>query len=635
VFIGKNMESLLKKIQQFDYVSFDIFDTLVKRDVRYPSDIFAYVQKEYNQRNDTGVTYFKSIRKEAESKVRNQTKRGDVTLDEIYSCIDEYSEFTKKQLKKIEVEMELALCVPNIPIVSIYQEALQAGKKIFIASDMYLPKDVIVKILSKIGVTSYEQLYLSSEKLKTKNSGQLFRLILQENNLQEKQLLHIGDSIVSDYLRAKQAGVCAFWLLRTKRVCRYFDVKKSEIDFVQFINNRLEKTTNDFHWFGFEIFGPILYGFSKWLHQQVKDFSIEKLYFLSRDGYIIKQAYELLFEGKTVSIHYLYSSRRAYIVPTFHKYSTTQKMIRHLYSGGILTLESAFKQLGLEREDYRDVSSEDLSQEFYFVKDLLSNEQMLKILETKYSKIVERSQNEYELLKKYLAQNEFAGKVALVDIGWQGSIQNILNFFFGEQVEMKGYYMGVHSTSKYSQLDMKGYLFDRDKELGNQELIDSFLMVFESLFLGYEGSVKNFEEVDGVVKSIQKKHEYGDSEEFEKIIAVQKGALDFIHEYKDSKIAEFSNAKMKDYFAGMKKFAVKPTKLDVKNFGNLHLLEGAGHRYIANPKSVIHYLRHPKEFVNDFLYSWHLGFFIRLTGVRLPYYQFLKLVKKVVKRVKY
>lgn len=72
------------------------------------------------------------------------------------------------------------------------------GKKVIFTSDMYLPKDVIQKILDKNGYVQNDKLYLSSEIKLTKARGALYKYVLDDMKLAEKELLHIGDNFQSD-----------------------------------------------------------------------------------------------------------------------------------------------------------------------------------------------------------------------------------------------------------------------------------------------------------------------------------------------------------------------------------------------------------------------------------------------------
>ncbi len=66
--------------------SFDIFDTLLKRNLKNPTDVFDFVQKKVE------IESFKIKRIEAEQIARRSTNRKEVTLEEIYSYFDGLSD---------------------------------------------------------------------------------------------------------------------------------------------------------------------------------------------------------------------------------------------------------------------------------------------------------------------------------------------------------------------------------------------------------------------------------------------------------------------------------------------------------------------------------------------------------------
>ena len=72
-------EVLYEKIRDYKYVSFDIFDTLVKRNVEEPTDIFSIMEK-------TVGLGFKTKRIEAEKRARSELGKTEVETDsEIWS----------------------------------------------------------------------------------------------------------------------------------------------------------------------------------------------------------------------------------------------------------------------------------------------------------------------------------------------------------------------------------------------------------------------------------------------------------------------------------------------------------------------------------------------------------------------
>lgn len=53
-------------------------------------------------------------------------------------------------------------------------------------------------------------IYVSSEYGKTKRSGNLFRTVLEHEEVEASKILHIGDNLISDYLMPKKCGMKSF-----------------------------------------------------------------------------------------------------------------------------------------------------------------------------------------------------------------------------------------------------------------------------------------------------------------------------------------------------------------------------------------------------------------------------------------
>lgn len=46
-----------------------------------------------------------------------------------------------------------------------------------------------------------------------------------------------------------------------------------------FINNHISDSNNEFYQFGYEVFGPLLFGFVKWLYTDAKRKRLNRFYF--------------------------------------------------------------------------------------------------------------------------------------------------------------------------------------------------------------------------------------------------------------------------------------------------------------------------------------------------------------------
>ena len=126
---------IIKKIEEYDVVSFDIFDTLLKRNVKKPTDVFKYMEKKYNREG------FFNERIEAEKRARANNKI-EVTLKDIYEEMP--FDFSKEEL-----ETESELLIQNDWIISVYKKAVQS-KIVIITSDLFLKENMLVKILCLI-----------------------------------------------------------------------------------------------------------------------------------------------------------------------------------------------------------------------------------------------------------------------------------------------------------------------------------------------------------------------------------------------------------------------------------------------------------------------------------------------------
>ena len=103
-----NNNSIIDKLRQYEYVSFDIFDTLICRNVKNPTDIFSIIEKVGVEKFGRSVSGFKNNRIEAENRARIDSKREDITLDDIYAqLISNYNEEILNWLKRKEIEIEL------------------------------------------------------------------------------------------------------------------------------------------------------------------------------------------------------------------------------------------------------------------------------------------------------------------------------------------------------------------------------------------------------------------------------------------------------------------------------------------------------------------------------------------------
>ena len=624
---GKPIDSerLISLIRDYDVVTFDIFDTLLKRNVSNPSDVFEYIGKKI------GNLEFAQKRIQAEIRARGKKKDKEVTLLDIYK---EYGE----DYSRHELEAEEELLVVNNDILPVFQYCVE-NKRVALISDMYLPEIFLSEVLEREGITGYEKLYLSSSLKKTKQSGDLFRYVLEDMGIENKKILHIGDSFSSDYRVPKEIGMDVFHLpTRIKRDGFRLKGKSLEEDIINnFINNTVLQCSDPYYRFGYEKFGMFLWGYVKWIHDSVLSAGIDRIYFFSRDGFIMKEAFDSLYSD--VNTQYLEVSRRALRVPILWKNLEFDYLIDMLSPSKFVSLAMIFDGVGLDIHDYQElIKAYGFELSTYFVRDELWYNDKIRDLYRQLTPDIESvSKKEYELLKKYILQNQIRGRFAVVDIGWSGGMQRYLCEtleMIGVEHEIKGLYVGVADYYKRNQsvvpdLDLNGYLFDFLHYPSAVDPRSSFVGLFETLFLEQAGSVVKYVEENGMVIGKRSEYEYlqnGEpSYELQSVKRLQAGALDFVKKFGDRSICVSPEI----LFKGIEETGVRPTRRDLKLFGDFRFFDEGETQYLATPQSLLRYIFHPGDLKRDFLLCrWKIGFMKKLIRLPFPYLRIYKYLLK-------
>lgn len=616
------MKKVYKKIQKSEIVSFDIFDTLIQRMVPDPSDVFELMSNCFSKSID-----LKKIRIQAEREARLSSHFEEITIEEIYDYFPtNFTAAEKLRLIKMERELELSICIPKKEIKQIYDYAVSKKKRIIFTSDMYLDRKTVESILNKCGYNKYETLYLSSELRKTKRSGSLFKHILIEKSIPPKKLFHIGDNIKSDYLRPSTIGINAKFLIK-----RNHSYSKGNLE--GFILEKFlveNKKKNFFEQFGYEAIGPILFGFSTHLSKELEDNPDLNLFFLSRDGKIMKKALEIIAPEYLQRINYLYGSRRAIIVPSLSDCKNIEEILKKFKLRKYESIQSILKRFGIEKNnrEFRDIKAQYLIDPMQKVDStVFQNETVYrKIIESYLSEIKQNAFEEKEIYQMYLEKENFTGKIGLVDIGWYGNMQNAIenitrNF---QNINIYGYYLGNMNNKKKS--NSYGYLFDADKNPKIKENVQLIIGLFEFFFTTDHGSViKMISKNDNIIPLLDK-FEYEDNDNWGKIESIQKGALQFISEFHSLKIASIINLSVESLTTPLFKRIITPNLTDAEIFGEFSFFDNGDH-YIAKHQKGKSFF---KEFKNC---SWRIGFMKRYLKLPLPY-RFIEILirKKFVKK---
>ena len=677
----------MKEIDKFQYISFDLYDTLLKRYVWRPKDIFRIVEEKGKEAFGEGFDHFSVDRVEAEREARKKlseiagclkknilsvkiankeyqlrndiSKKDDVceevTLQDIYQCISSrYTEEEMEFAEKAELDAEYQYSTINQEILPAYRYAVERGKTILITTDIYLDEVFIRKVLAKIGVENYQYLYISSEAGYTKRSGKLYQKIVQDLDIGYDKLLHIGDNLHSDYEVPKRLGIHCIPIKTEDIHVTYLQKETDRLaDNIagKFINeNILSKPVDER--LGYECMGPLIYGFSAWLYTSLQKNNIRDVYFLARDGYILKKAFEIINEGE-IRTHYLYASRRALQVPAIVSNPRFDSFISYMHWPKDVSIRYFLKSLGIEDQEYQDkiIEQQGLSQEFSIKRDKLREDKTFRRIFTDYSsRILENASREREALLGYLRQERFSGRVAIVDIGWHGNMQtHIESILETEHIdgEVFGYYIGVAPGDNHaSEVSMQGYLFDDHKNPTIFKREKTINGMFEQIFMAPHGSTQRYEKKENRYVPVLYPNEQNDPASVKILQAYQRGALAFVRDFdgflnkSDIKSDEtFEREEEKKLNKGREKeLAVKPlseffasnavirqfmypTKRDAAIWKDVKFSDIENRNFIVS-KGLAYYKRCPKDFIRDYHKSfWKEGFLQLTFAMRSDYHR--------------
>lgn len=195
-------EGIKNQLFNFEHVSFDVFDTLVRRKYFVPDYAKLLLGKSLVEQGivDDAHTFVK-IRNNAEFEVRQQKNFvGDVTIFETYEHLANQYNWMSEQAENYaeqEFAYDLEMVLPKDEMVDLFNELILRGKQVTVASDTYYTHEQVSLMLAKVGVSVGFELLVSSDLGKRKDNGTLWQHI--KNSIPEGQcFIHVGDNAVAD-----------------------------------------------------------------------------------------------------------------------------------------------------------------------------------------------------------------------------------------------------------------------------------------------------------------------------------------------------------------------------------------------------------------------------------------------------
>ena len=240
---------------------------------------------------------------------------------------------TRAAIIDAEIALERESIYPIPEMVDEIDRIRLAGHTIIFISDMYLPASMLGPILHRLGVMrETDKLFVSCDAGLTKRSGNLFRHVMDLEQLKAANIIHIGDNHRSDILAAKRLGITTRHFDKAhlssnelkiiSHGCSRFTTltlaalsRKSRLTAPASGNQAPPDCDNLLH----STISPFLLAFVKWVLDEARKAGTNRLYFVARDGQILhKIASELIRDDDSIELRYLYGSRKAWLAPSHH-----------------------------------------------------------------------------------------------------------------------------------------------------------------------------------------------------------------------------------------------------------------------------------------------------------------------------
>lgn len=449
--------------------SFDVFDTCLLRRVAFPSDLFLELASRLRGDRNAEVDWdwaeaFRAARIKAEKRARAKSRSEEVTLRSIWQeltlMIQGFEDADRGA--ELELDAERSCLRPNLNVLSLVSVARQKGKRVAFVSDTYLPAAFLQEMLSRFGFMECNDILLtSSEKGVTKCSGNLFRHLLSAACVRPSEVEHLGDNSVSDYktpqvlgIRAKLyrsssfspseeavvrcGGAPSSRLAAAMRLARLSPPRRVQ-------SSSLQRFVADFA-------GPFLLTFAAWVLRQASRNGQRRLYFLSRDGYLLWRIAAKIAGSSRVECRYLMVSRQALFLPSASEVSEVgMPWMRRSFETP--TLGSLLAKIELDSESAKPLTSQ--WEERGGLGTMLESEddwvQFWKYLQMPSirARVEQTARRRKETAVSYLrSQGLLDGTpFAIVDFGWhlacQAALRSLLDAPGGQPRRLHGYYLGL------------------------------------------------------------------------------------------------------------------------------------------------------------------------------------------------
>ena len=516
----------------------DFFDTLVHRTVHPNYSIKLWAKLLIRElaleitANDLFAIRADSLSYLSKKKNKNVLEIPYATLiEEVYYRLintaalrkTEYDHF-KKTFEQADYVSEVSVQFKNDVIINAIKKLKQEGYRVYLITDFFFSKQLMSRILDHHEILDvFDDIFVSADVKKSKENGSIYPFVLEKIDAIADEVVMIGDNKNSDITKS---GLHNIRSIHTKNLSHHRRNKKNLLgsDAVSFekVCSRIENRCRNSD-FEFSEYIIHFYFFTERLYTKAIKHGVNDLFFLAREGLYLKKIFDLYQELNQftdevkIKTHYLKASRQSAqklaLKPLeqeeFNNYGRIhgQMSVRQLFDWFLFSKETQTNIIEGSKIDPDTLHTNIFNSEV-FLKLRANNTFQMAYEATRVG--------QKEAFIKYL--NDFGSNfkeegIALVDVGWGGTMQESLYNFLEQQVAVTGYYIGLKEiynilpdTNRYG-LNFSLYPY-RDKSFeilkANGQLYEQLLGAPHGSTLGY--SIEN--DVAGTIEFHEENEKY-------------------------------------------------------------------------------------------------------------------------------
>lgn len=361
-------KEVMRRIDGADYISFDIFDTLLGRRFLRPEDIFRAVERQFPNRAWPEGAYVKT-RREAE-----RSLGAAAGIAAIYQEVREKLEISAAaaaELMELEWELEQKAVYQRPGMDFLFRYAEELSKHCALLSDMFWSSEQLRSLLAGCGLVTDIPILVSCELGCSKEDGGLYTAYLEKTGAAPENCLHIGDNRYADIEAAQRAGIPAcqvlspFQMLEASAAQRLLDYTEAAQDRNTIGKWAAERCASPFvlhrskgrvsikgpYDLGHDFLAPLVDSWLGWLCGELRGKGLSRMLFPSRDGFLPQKLYEMMRETEPdlpPSV-YFKASRRAVTVASLRTEGDVRQAASRIFHGS--TQAFFQRRFGIEAGD--------------------------------------------------------------------------------------------------------------------------------------------------------------------------------------------------------------------------------------------------------------------------------------------